>query len=233
MSCSRACATAGFITAADERAARRAPIRVRPYRQRRAPRRHGYAKAYLRQRFRDEFGGDHPPDWRVDTTFVAALQDAAERAVTRGLDRLGRADLQAALVALDPHTGNVLALVGGRDFAQSAFNRASRSRRQPGSAFKPFVFAAALERGLSPVSTLRGLDRHRRRRAPTSGRRATSSDDAPDALTLRAALLESNNRAATLLQQQIGTRPVLRLAARCRAAAICPTCRRWRWAPAW
>ena len=51
----------------------------------RASRRHGYAKAYLRQRFRDEFGGDHPPDWRVDTTFVAALQDAAEAAVEKGL----------------------------------------------------------------------------------------------------------------------------------------------------
>ena len=71
---------AGFIDAADERAARRAPIRVRPYRSESAAR-HGYAKGYLRQRFRDEFGGDHPPDWRVDTTFVAALQDAAETAV--------------------------------------------------------------------------------------------------------------------------------------------------------
>ena len=92
---------AGFIDAAAERQARRAAIRVRPYRSESAAR-HGYAKAYLRQRFRDQFGGDHPPDWRVDTTFNAALQDAAEASVTRGLDRLRNPGLQAALVAIDP-----------------------------------------------------------------------------------------------------------------------------------
>ena len=144
---------AGFITEAEERAAKRAVIRVRPYRSQ-SDGRHGYAKDYLRQRFRDSFGGDHPPDWRVDTTFIASLQDAAERAVEDGLRRFGQPELQAALVVIDPDTGNVLALVGGRDYQRSAFNRAFRSRRQPGSAFKPFLFAAALERGFSPVSIL-------------------------------------------------------------------------------
>src|SRR5690349_14124620 len=142
----------GFITEQQYLDAKKAPLRIRPYRSD-SDSRHGYAKAYLRQRFRDEFGGDHPPDWRVQTTFVAELPDAAGAAVSRGLQRTGKPALQAALVAIDPATGNILALVGGRDYQQSAFNRASRSRRQPGSAFKPFVFAAALERGLSPVST--------------------------------------------------------------------------------
>ena len=199
-----------FITEEQYREARRAPLKVKPYRTENDGR-HGYAKAYLRQRFRDEFGGDHPPDWRVDTTFHIALQDAAERAVETGLRSTGKPALQAALVAIDPHTGNVLALVGGRDYQRSAFNRASRSRRQPGSAFKPFVFAAALERGLSPVSILTGLNRI----APQGPEEWTPRDvrdDAPDALTLRAALIESNNRAATALQQQVGTRGVLRLA---------------------
>ena len=200
----------GFITADQEREARKARFRVRPYRSD-IEGRHGYAKAYLRQRFRDEFGGDHPPDWRVDTTFVASLQDAAESAVASGLRRTGKPALQAALVAVDPTTGNVLALVGGRDYQQSAFNRASRSRRQPGSAFKPFVFAAALERGLSPVSVLRGLNGIEPQ-GPDEWTPRNASDDAPDELTLRAALIESNNRAATLLQQQVGTRRVLRLA---------------------
>ena len=200
----------GFITADQEREARKARFRVRPYRSD-SEGRHGYAKAYLRQRFRDEFGGDHPPDWRVDTTFVASLQDAAESAVENGLRRTGKPALQAALVAVDPTTGNVLAMVGGRDYQQSAFNRASRSRRQPGSAFKPFVFAAALERGLSPVSVLRGLNRIQPQ-GPDEWTPRNVSDDAPDELTLRAALIESNNRAATLLQQQVGTRRVLRLA---------------------
>ena len=179
-----------FITEQQYRDARLDRLRVRPYRGENEGR-HGYAKAYLRQRFRDTFGGDHPPDWRVDTTFNAALQDAAEAAVERGLRSTGKAALQAALVAIDPATGNVLALVGGRDYQRSPFNRASRSRRQPGSAFKPFVFAAALERDMSPVTVLAG-------------------DGEP--VTLRSALIESNNDAAMLLQQAVGTRSVLRLA---------------------
>jgi 1A family penicillin-binding protein len=201
---------AGFITEAQHRAARAARLRVRPYRSDGAGR-HGYAKAYLRQRFRDQFGGDHPPDWRVDTTFSVALQDAAEAAVEKALARFGKPALQAALVAIDPATGNVLALVGGRNFQRSAFNRASRSRRQPGSAFKPFVFAAALERGLSPVSILSGLDRIRPQ-GPDEWTPRNVRDDTPDALTLRAALLESDNRAATLLQQQVGSKRVLSVA---------------------
>ena len=199
-----------FITEAQYAEARRARHRVRPYRTDNDGR-HGYAKAYLRQRFRDQFGGDHPPDWRVDTTFIVALQDAAERAVESGLRATGKPTLQAALVAIDPATGNVLALVGGRDYQRSAFNRASRSRRQPGSAFKPFVFAAALQRGLSPVSVLTGLNEIAPQ-GPEEWTPRNARDDAPDALTLRAALVESNNRAATALQQRVGTRGVLRLA---------------------
>ena len=77
-----------------------------------------------------------------------------------------------------------------RDFDAAPFNRAVRSRRQPGSAFKPFVYAAALERGLSPVTV---LDRPARRgggRASRSGRRATRAARRPDEQTLREALLE-------------------------------------------
>jgi 1A family penicillin-binding protein len=199
-----------FITEAQYAEARRAPHRVRPFRSENDAR-HGYAKAYLRQRFRDQFGGDHPPDWRVDTTFQVALQDIAESAVERGLRATGKPNLQAALVAIDPATGNVLALVGGRDYQRSAFNRASRSRRQPGSAFKPFVFAAALQRGMSPVSVLTGLNEIAPQ-GPEEWTPRNVRDDAPGELTLRAALLESNNRAATALQQRVGTRGVLRLA---------------------
>jgi 1A family penicillin-binding protein len=200
----------GFITEAEEQQARSATITVRPYRSD-SDGRHGYAKAYLRQRFRDEFGGDHPPDWRVDTTFSIALQDAAEAAIENGLRATGKPSLQAALVAIDPETGNILALVGGRDYRRSAFNRASRSRRQPGSAFKPFVFAAALEHGLSPVSVLSGLN-ELAPQGPDEWTPRDVHDDAPAELTLRAALVESNNRAATMLQQRVGARRVLKLA---------------------
>ena len=201
-----------FITEQEYRAATEAPLRVLPYPSDSGSR-HGYAKAYLRQRFRDEFGGDHPPDWSVQTTFDAQLQDAAEAAVEKGLKSTGKPSLQAALVAIDPATGDILALVGGRDYQKSAFNRASRSRRQPGSAFKPFVYAAALERGMSPVSTLSGLNQIAPQ-GPEEWTPRNVHDGAPDELTLRAALLESNNRAATMLQQHVGSGPVLRVASR-------------------
>jgi 1A family penicillin-binding protein len=201
----------GFISAADEAQARRARPRIRPYPAARQVR-GGYAKEFLRQQFRNRFGGNHPPDWTVETTFDPALQDVAEKTVQAVLQRVGRrADLQVALVALDPATGDIRAMVGGRDFAQSQYNRAVRSRRQPGSAFKPFVYASALERGYSPVSVLAGLAS-----IPPQGPDEWSPRNANgasvDAMTLRAALIESDNRAASALQQRIGARPVLRLA---------------------
>ena len=62
--------------------------------------------------------------------------------------------VQGALLCMDPQTGYVRAMVGGRDFSESQFNRAVQSRRQPGSAFKPFIYAAALERGYTPSTLL-------------------------------------------------------------------------------
>ena len=199
-----------FISEEQEHAAKRTRIRIRPYPGPADPRA-GYAKEYLRQQFRDRFGGDHPPDWQVQTTFVPALQDAAERAVAAGLRRFNAPELQAALVAIDPQSGDILALVGGRDFRTSQYNRATRSRRQPGSAFKPLLFAAALERGFSPVTTLEGLT-YIEPQGPDEWAPRNAAGETPDIVTLREALIESNNRAATVLQQRIGSRPVLRLA---------------------
>lgn len=200
----------GFITAEQERAARRARISVRPYPGAVDPR-GGYAKEHLRQQFRDRFGGDHPPDWEVSTTFVPELQEAAEHSVAEVMRRFGNGGLQAALVAIDPQTGDVLALVGGRDFRQSQYNRAVRSRRQPGSAFKPFLYAAALEHGYSPLSVLSGLAEIAPQ-GPEEWTPRNAGGEMPEELTIRAALLESNNRAATALQQRLGSRHVLRLA---------------------
>ena len=63
-------------------------------------------------------------------------------------------EISGAIVAMDPHTGRVLAMVGGFSFAQSEFNRATQARRQPGSSFKPFVYAAALDNGYTPSSVI-------------------------------------------------------------------------------
>lgn len=92
------------------------------------------------------------------TTIDLDLQAVAEQAIRKQLARLDEtykargATPQVALVALDPETGEVLAMVGGRDYAESQLNRATDAKRQPGSVFKPFVYAAALESGISPLA---------------------------------------------------------------------------------
>ncbi len=94
---------------------------------------------------------------RVFTTIDLDLQQLAETALRQQLAQLDKkyprqtAKPEAALVAIDPRTGNVLAMVGGRSYGASQLNRATDARRQPGSTFKPFVYAAALEDGFSPM----------------------------------------------------------------------------------
>ena len=171
----------------------------------------GYAQDYLRQEFRAEFADDNPPDWKVQTTLSPPIQREAERAVSEGLGRFRNNGLQAALVALDPQTGDVLALVGGRSFARTPFNRAVNAKRQPGSAFKPILYAAALENGMSPISTMSGL-RDLRVKGHDEWEVKNAKLEARDTLTLREALSESNNQAAVKLQTQVGSQPVLKLA---------------------
>jgi 1A family penicillin-binding protein len=198
------------ITPEQEQAARAEQLHIRPLTAV-SKARYGYAKEFLRQQFRDIYGGDNPPDWKVFTSFVPELQDAAETAVRNGLRQLGGGNLQAALVAMDPNTGNILAMVGGSDFTTAPYNRAVRSRRQPGSAFKPFVYSVALESGMSPVSTISGI-RQVAINAPEGvwiPRDERASEQ--ETMTLREALFESNNAAAVLLQQHVGSRPILRL----------------------
>ncbi|MEX1357761.1 MAG: PBP1A family penicillin-binding protein [Gaiellaceae bacterium] len=147
----------GAITPSELRAADRAPLpdadEVRlPGTQGPAP----YFTSYVKQQLIDSNSKDFGPrkvfggGLRIRTTIDLGLQDVARKSVWSILpDPEGPS---AALVALDPATGNVLAMVGGRNFSQSQFNLAAQSRRQPGSAFKPFVLAAALEEGISPAT---------------------------------------------------------------------------------
>ena len=99
-----------------------------------------------------EFAGAGDRDVTIRTTLDPRLQAAAEAAVADVLARSGakNAVSQGALVALSPD-GAVRAMVGGRDYGQSQFNRATQAQRQPGSAFKPFVYLAGLEAGLRPT----------------------------------------------------------------------------------
>ncbi len=121
----------------------------------RAPYFVSYIVPHLVERFGAElvYGGGLD----VYTTLDPLLQRTAERVVRDGIDdaaRRGLSTIQGALVAIDMHTGQILAMVGGYDDRLSQFNRAWQARRQPGSAFKPFVYTTAVQRGWRPSRML-------------------------------------------------------------------------------
>ena len=113
-----------------------------------------YFTNYVTQQLVDRLGARkvYGGGLRVTTTIDLGLQELARKAIGASLE--DPEGPQAALVALEPKTGNVLAMVGGRNFRESQFNLAVQGQRQPGSAFKPFVLATALEQGISPATTM-------------------------------------------------------------------------------
>lgn len=185
---------------------------------------------YILRITKEELGAERPyhPGYRYDTTLDPFQQAAAEEAVARGLEaiektaRPAREPLQAALVAIDPKTGFITAMVGGRSYAQTRFNRAVDALRQPGSAFKPFVLLAALSRSLekkgewtlsTPVSgepislsTPEGMW------TPTNFENKQYTN-----ITIRKAIEDSVNTATVRLAANVGFKEVLKTA---RAAGI-------------
>jgi 1A family penicillin-binding protein len=181
-------------------------------------------RKYLESKYGSEFD-IYSSELRVFTTLDLELQRSMERAVDQRFrelettyhlphpwvphDSLGLEPtpyLQAAALAMDPHAGRVLAMVGGRSFKDSHFNRAIQARRQPGSAFKPMVYAAALETGHTPADILldtplvmemgggRGLWKPQNYDKVFNG-----------PVSLRFALAKSLNIPAVKLQDQVGT----------------------------
>jgi penicillin-binding protein 1B len=160
-----------------------------------------------------------PSSQKIYTTIDLDLQQLAEAALKKQLDRLdtlykNRAvKPQAALVALDPRTGNVLAMVGGRDYAESQLNRATDARRQPGSTFKPFVYAAAIEDGMSPVQTFADAprefvyDRNKTYRPANFGGGYSKRD-----VTMRTGLVKSLNVVTVEVAMQTGLARIANLA---------------------
>lgn len=170
---------------------------------------HGhYFQEELRRQLVAQFGNDRVlrGGLRVHSTYDPGLQKAAEETISARIAQIRKRrpaakDLQGAIVSMDVATGDVLALVGGRDFSASSFNRATQARRQAGSAFKPILYAAALEHGYAPGSLITGLD------APIvtpSGDWLPAAHEEPSEYTLRDALKVSSNRAAAQLLQQVG-----------------------------
>jgi penicillin-binding protein 1A len=166
---------------------------------------HGlYFLEAVRQQVMDQFGVDTvlKGGLRIYTTLDLNLQRHAENAIGTRLSQLDkRGRLEGALVAIDPRSGEVLALVGGRDFHMSPFNRAVQAKRQPGSAFKPLLFAAAIEQGYTPSSLVTDINTAIQ---TAKGAWLPSEGHEGGDYTLRQALTVSSNRAAVRVMQLVG-----------------------------
>ena len=176
---------------------------------------------------------------RIHTTVNTLLQDRAERALQDGLSRLDRdypavhrqrnqRTLQGSLLALDPRTGAILAMVGGREFRDTPFNRAVQAHRQPGSCFKPFVYLAGItaaaqgkDGGITAVSLLRDepieLRSGGRNWAPENYDHTFRGE-----VTARQALEESINIPTIQAAQAVGLERVVDIAQACGLPAMQP-----------
>ena len=168
-----------------------------------------YAADYVMDVLDDTIGAIDQ-DIVVTTTLNPGLQAAAEKSITEELDRKGGkfGVSQGAMVAMDPN-GGIKALVGGRNYADSQFNRAVSAKRQPGSSFKPFVYLAALEAGLTPDSVRDDAPLNVKGWQPEN-----YSRDYFGPVTLTRALSLSLNTVAVRLGLEVGPKTVVRTARR-------------------
>ena len=169
----RSMADNGVMTRARYEALRQEPILTRDHRREETYGLAPYFVEHLRQQLQREFGTSiYREGYAVQTTLDSRLQKIAEKHFDIEIGKvqekvnqyLARQDsseglpdsalVQAAFVAMDPKTGHILAMIGGRDFSVSKFNRATQAQRQPGSSFKPFVYTAALDNNRFPVDVL-------------------------------------------------------------------------------
>lgn len=218
----------GFITTAQARAARAEPLGVDPDlgMSVAAP----YFVDLVRIRAQQEGIPVGDGGYRIFTTLDPELQRAAVTALAEGAGAVerragyrhatlankpkGTTDyLQGAVVAIDPATGDVRALVGGRNYQESPFNRASNALRQPGSAFKPIVYARALIDSLPPNTIL--MDEPVELAFGAQVYRPANADGGfLGPLTMREALAKSRNPVAVLLWERLGADSVIALAER-------------------
>ncbi|PCI40109.1 MAG: transpeptidase-transglycosylase [Elusimicrobia bacterium] len=200
----------GFLSPTQTRLAREAPLgvtRSAHITPRDADHFLAYIQRALASRYSDEAWMTR--GMTVHTTLDPWLQEQASKAVAG-------AKHEAALIALDPRTGAIRALVGGRKFAESAFDRATQARRQPGSAFKPFVYGAALRSGpnraaMTPATLLSDTTRAYRIAGGTwVPRNYSRSYQGP--VPLREALARSLNAATVNLAAEIGPKAIIEYA---------------------
>ncbi|MEO1277775.1 MAG: transglycosylase domain-containing protein, partial [Planctomycetota bacterium] len=197
---------AGFIDRATARTARSAKLKfAKADASGKSARQLGYAIDYVLAHM-PQLSGLEQGIIIVETTIDAGLQRKAQTVLAQTLARARggrRARGQGAIVVMDGESG-VRAIVGGRSYRQSQFNRAIKAQRQPGSAFKPFVFLAALESGLTPDTTVYDLPVTIGNWSPRN-----ASGKFEGAMTLRKGLSRSVNTVAVRLQQQLGAGAVM------------------------
>jgi len=225
----------GYISRSAYGEAVQEPLVVREY----EPENEGFADyfvEYVKQQLERTYGYErvYRGGLIVETTLDPAMQRGAEAAIKNCLARYptlpGAAvyeakQAQAALIALQPSTGYIKAMVGGRDFAESNFNRTVQARRQPGSAFKPFIWAVALEKGFTVTDTFDDFPFYYPYRDPGTGEQVewcpeNFEEEYFGESTLRQALVRSQNVVAVRLLTQTGLGPVIRLAHRAGIASF-------------
>ena len=213
----------GTITEAQAREASLLPLPAQPTVQHKGPAPAPYFVEYIRQKVEERFGSSilYSGGLNIYTSINNNLQGYAEHALSAGLDKLApKLDrkhkrlqpLQAAIIALDPATSHIRAMVGGRDFSKSQFNRAWQALRQPGSAFKPIVYATAIERGFSATDILSDTPLSvkvdaKKTWTPENFTRTYQGD-----VTLRKSLAQSLNVPTVRLMSKIGIEETIRYA---------------------
>ncbi len=196
-----------------------------------------YFTEYVRRMLERKYGAAalYREGLRVHTTIDLSLQELAERAVEENLramekrlryepkDTTGahpaagasKTDyIQGALIALDPATGHIKAMVGGRDFLDSQWNRATQAPRQPGSAFKIFVYTAAIDNGVTPCDIIMDLPIIMENPDSTEWRPGNFDEEFRGPVTVREALARSINIPAIKVGDRIGQETVIRYARR-------------------
>ena len=211
----------GYVSTERAIAARRQPVRVAEEEWRPAHADDSYAYDAVREivdsvlRSRSlELG-----ELTVYTTLDGPAQRAAERAVRRRAAAIQReawgnnGRIQGAMVAIDPRSGDIRAMVGGSEYERKGFNRALAARRQPGSAFKPFVYAAALAAGLTPATEVDD-DPVEIREGGRVWSPANFGDEYEGRVTMRRALMHSLNAATIRVSRAVGEPRVVEVAHR-------------------
>lgn len=202
----------GYISAAQEQAARAATLELAPAKD--APETAPYFLEYVKRELIDRLGADavFKGGLRVYTTLDPGMQKSAEAAGSKILNL--STDPEFALVALNYRNGQVLAMVGGREFATNQFNLAVQGRRQPGSAFKPFVLVRALEEGVKPDDTFDASPYSVAVKDGTWNVRNYENQQVAGRMTLRAATNWSVNCVFARLIMKVGAPDVVDVAKR-------------------